>query len=287
MMRWLAAFLFLLSSVALAAPIARVEAVQAPVWLDRDGRSLPLAPDMELRNGDVVRTGEGARAYLLLAEGSRVKLGESARFGLHSRSLDGRKVFRAALDVAAGAFRYTTGLVGKTRPRDLAIRVGTATIGIRGTDVWGRTNAEGDLVALIEGRIEITRGGELTEMTQAMQYYDAPRGKAAEVKPLAPEVLKTLARQTEIEAGDGAARARGAWALVLGGALAREDALARYDDLREAGFAARLRPVAADGAGEWRYEVRLTGFASRMEAEAAAVRIKTRTGLNAQPKRRG
>jgi hypothetical protein len=47
---------------------------------------------------------------------------------------------------------------------EVSIRVGTATIGIRGTDVWGKTDKDGDLVALLEGRIDITRAGQVTEM---------------------------------------------------------------------------------------------------------------------------
>jgi hypothetical protein len=108
----------------------------------------------------------GARAYLMLAEGSRVKLGEAARFGLHTRSMQPQKTFRGALDVIAGAFRFTTGKLKKSVPRDVAIRVGTATIGIRGTDVWGKTDKDGDLVALLEGKHRITRAGQATEMSQ-------------------------------------------------------------------------------------------------------------------------
>jgi hypothetical protein len=233
---------------------------------------------MELNSGDVVRTGAGARVYLMLAEGSRVKLGETARFSLHTRSLQPEKVFRGALDVLAGAFRFTTGKLAKAKSREVSIRVGTATIGIRGTDVWGKTDKEGDLVALLEGRIEITRAGQATEMAQAMSYYDAPAGKAAEVKSLDAETFVKLARQTDILPGDGAARTKGKWRVSAGSAASEEAALELYDQIREAGFAARIRPREVEGGG-WRYELLLGGFASADEAEAAAARLKAATGL--------
>ncbi len=261
-----------------AAPAATVEAVQSPAWRDRGGVTVPLAPGMELKSGDVLRTGPGARAYLMLAEGSRVKLGEAARFTLHSRSLQPEKVFRGALDILAGAFRFTTSKLKKTLPRDVAIRVGTATIGIRGTDLWGRTNADGDLVALIEGRIEITRAGQATELAQPMTFYDAPAGKASEVKALDLETFVKLTRQTEILPGDGASRAKGKWRVSAGSAASEEAALALYDQVRDAGFAARIRPSEVEGGG-WRYEVRLGGFASATEAEVAAARLEAATGL--------
>ncbi|MBI5108887.1 MAG: FecR domain-containing protein [Rhodocyclales bacterium] len=257
---------------------ATVEVVQAPAWVDRDGRTLPLAAGMELKSGDLVRTGNGARAYLMLAEGSRVKLGEAARFSLHTRSVLPQQSFRGALDVITGAFRFTTAKLKKAVPRDMAIRVGTATIGIRGTDVWGRTDKDGDLVALLEGKIEITRAGQVTEMTQAMTYYDAPRGQDAAVKALDPETFVRLARQTDIVAGDGAATTRGKWTLLAGSAASQETALEIYDQARDAGFAARIRPHAIEG-GSWRYEVVVGRYPNAAEAEVAAAHLKAATEL--------
>lgn len=274
----LALLAMLLPAPVFAAAAATVEAVQSPAWRDRGGMTTPLAAGMELNSGDTVRTGVGARAYLMLAEGSRVKLGETARFALLSSSLPPEKFFRGALDVLAGAFRFTTGKFAKARPRELAIRVGTATVGIRGTDLWGKTDGDGELVALLEGRIEITRAGETTELAQPWTFFDAPRGKAAEVKALDPEVFKGLARQTEILPGDGAARTRGKWGVLAAAAASEETALEAYDKVRGAGFAARIRPRQAEGGG-WRYEVFLGGFASADEAGVAAARLTAATGL--------
>jgi hypothetical protein len=274
----LASLALLPSAPVFAAAAATVEAVQSPAWRDRDGITVPLAAGMELKGGDVLRTGPGARAYLMLAEGSRVKLGEAAQFTFHTRSLRPERTFRGALEVLAGAFRFTTEKLWKTRPREIAIRVGTATIGIRGTDVWGRTSSDGELVALLEGRIEITRAGQTTEMAQPMTYFDAPRGEAAAVKTLDPAVFSTLARQTEIHAGDGAARTKGNWRVLAATAESEEAALELYDRIREAGFAARIRPRAAEAKG-WRYEVLLGGYPSAGEADVAAARLKADTGL--------
>lgn len=284
--RLAAALLFVAAApCAWAAALGTVEAVRAPAWLERNGTVQPLAPAMELMSGDVVRTGGGARAYLLLAEGSRVKLGETASFALHSRSLDPRKLFRGALDVVAGAFRYTTGAFRSAAARDLAIRVGTATIGIRGTDIWGRSSRERDLVALLEGRIEIARGGETVELAEPMTYFDAPRAGTAIVRPLEAGQLNLWARETEILPGDGAARGMGRWRVLAATAASNEEALALYDQLRLAGFAVRIRPVKPAEAEVWGYELFLAGFADRNEAEAAAARLAALTGLAASATR--
>lgn len=266
------------AALAASGAAATVEAVQSPAWRDRGGLIVPLAAGMELKSGDVLRTGSGARAYLRLAEGSRVKLGEAARFTIYSNSLRPEKSFRGALDILAGAFRFTTARLKKALSRDVAIRVGTATIGIRGTDLWGRTDKDGDLVALLEGRIEITRAGQVTELAQPMTYFDAPRGKAAEVKALNMETFISLARQTEIMAGDGAARTKGKWRVLAGTASSEQEALELYDRIRRAGFAARIRPYATEGGG-WIYEAWLGRYASAAEAEVAAARFEAATGI--------
>jgi cell division septation protein DedD len=98
------------------------------------------------------------------------------------------------------------------------------------------------------------------------------------VKALDPAVFAPLARQTEILAGDGAARTKGKWRVLVGTAASEEAALELYDQTREAGFAARVRLSQVEGEG-WRYAVWLSGFSSAAEAEAAAARLKAATDL--------
>ena len=255
-----------------------------PAWLDRDGRTQPLAPGMEVRNGDRIRTGADARVYLKLAEGSSVKLGENAQLDFHSRSLQPARSFRGALDILAGAFRFTTAALAKVKRRELAIRVGTATVGIRGTDVWGKSGPDRDLVVLIEGRIDIHRNGETIDMSEPMTVYVAPKGEAAQAPvPVDPVQFKAFARETDILPGDGAAGRGGQWAVVLGTTDTQAEALALYDAAQTAGFAARVVP--RKPAEKWRYEVRLPGLASEAEAAVLAARVKAQLGIAAAPGR--
>jgi len=59
-----------------AAPTATVESTQLSASLERGRQVVPLAPGMELREGDRVNTGARAKLVLNLADGSTVKLGE-------------------------------------------------------------------------------------------------------------------------------------------------------------------------------------------------------------------
>lgn len=274
-------FLLVLAPFVRAASLGAVEAVRAPAWLERGGAVQPLAPGMALQSGDVVRTGGGARAWLLLAEGSRVKLGETARLALHSRSLDPDRLFRGALDATAGAFRFTTGASGSAATRDLAIRVGRARVGLHGTDVWGRAGGRGEAVALLAGRIEIARGDEILDLAEPMTYFEAPRGGTAMVRLLAAGQRDLWLRETDIQPGDGAARSQGNWRVLAATATDDAEAQALHDRLHLAGFAVHIRPVRAASAEGGSYELFLGSFADCRDAEAAAARLSAQTGLAA------
>lgn len=253
-----------------AVPAAFVDAVQLPAWRVRGDVSEPLAPGMAVENGDQLRTGAGARVYLKLAEGSTVKLGESARMSFYSRSLKPASFFRGAIDMATGAFRYTTALAAKLRNRDVAIRVGAATIGIRGTDVWGKSSDDQDLVMLIEGHIEVKpAGGEPMTMDEPLSVFVAPKGAAPLPLATATEAeLQSRARETDLEPSNGALHSRGRYVLRLGEALDETGALALYDQVRAAGYPATIRPRASEGG--WQYQVVLRGYATQSEAQRAA-----------------
>jgi hypothetical protein len=265
-----------------AAPQAVVDAVQAPAWRDRDGRAEALAPGMEVQSRDRIRTGEGARVYLKLADGSTVKVGENGVLLAERLGPGDRQFFSAALDVAKGAFRFTTDKLKKLSRRDVTIRVATVTAGIRGTDIWGKTEPERDFVCLLEGKISVShKDGDAREMTEALTFYVAPRGQPPKgIEPADPETVKKWAAETEIAAGAGAARRGGKWTVLLGEADSQEAALDLYDRARQAGYAAAIRPR-SEGEG-FRYRVFIRNLPSRSEAEALAARVGPRLGLAAR-----
>ena len=274
----LAVLVLLAAQVQAAAP-AVVDTVQMPAWLDRGGETQPLTLGAEVKNGDRLRTGKAGRAYLKLVDGSMVKLGESATLAFYSLTLRPERRFKGALDVLGGAFRFTTDAVDRAGGnRQLDIRVGSATAGIRGTDLWGKSDAQRDLICLIEGHIELSHAGATQDMTDPLSYFVAPKNAAA--LPLArvePEQLQRWARETEVLPGDGAARRGGKWKLLLGTVDEEKQALAIYDQARAAGYATQIRP--RGGGGKWTYQVLIAALASAEEAAALAARVRSDLGL--------
>lgn len=269
-----------------AAPAAMVEGVQMPAWVERAGigavRRLPLAPGMELRGGDELRTGVGARVYVKLAEGSLVKLGENASLRILEVAPERGGFFKAALHVLEGAFRFTTDLLAKERRRQVSIRVATVTAGIRGTDLWGKSVPDKQVVCLIEGKIEVGAEGEAPVlMDEPRQFYQRVKGETQPVGFVDPTQLAQWAQETEIAEGRGAARSGGRWKVTLARADTQKAALEVYDRLRDAGYAAEIFPVKAGGGHD--YLVRISHLATQADAEALAAQLRGTAGVQ-EPK---
>src|SRR3979490_2310278 len=154
-------------------PLAMVEAVQLSASVLRGGVSTPLAPGMELGSRDQVRTGPQSRVVLRTADGSTVKLGEQGSFFLDSARMREDKVFEVAMRIAEGAFRFTTEALEKFGGRrEVSITVKTVTAGIRGTDLWGKSTSDSQIVCLIAGTVEVTSPGERPfTMDRPLSFY--------------------------------------------------------------------------------------------------------------------
>jgi hypothetical protein len=273
--------LFVGANHALAAPAkAVVEAVQSPAWVDRGEQRLPLVPGQELKNRDRVVTGAEARVVLRLSEGSAVKLGENANMRIDALGVRDGSTFTAALDVARGAFRFTTGVFNRFQNRRAVnVRIATVTAGIRGTDLWGKSDDERDLVCLIEGRITVMHeAAEPLPMSEPLTFYVAPKGGAP--LPVASVEMGQLGRwatETELRPEGATLRKGGRWAVHLGIEESEAGALALYDRVRAAGYPVRIRPIAGDGG--YRYALQVPHLVSRAAAEVLAARVGPDFGL--------
>jgi hypothetical protein len=260
-------------------PLIVVEGVQMPAWVEHaSGKRSALAVGAMLRNKDRIVTGEGSRALLRMSDGSLIRLGQNGTLvvdDLAQQKFKMKDVMTATLDVLAGAFRYTTQALPRARvERDVKIRVVTITVGLRGTDLWARPETARDIVCLIEGNVDITRGDQAFTMAQPMSFYVAPKDKPGEpVGPVSREQLDKWTAETDLPAG--ALRKDGKWRVYLADASDQDAALRVYDELHKAGYPAQIRPVTTDAG--------TTYLATRADAAAFGEKVKGRFGV-AEPK---
>ena len=257
-----------------SAPGAVVEAVQMPAWLERDGAKIPLSPGMVLKEHDQLRTGANSRLLLKTADGSGVKLGEKALFVIDSMPVRQDNVFQAAMKVSAGAFRFTTELLARySGKREVSITILNVTAGIRGTDLWGKSAPERQILCLIDGKIEVTPPGESAiPMDSRLYFYVRDKGVSQPIAPVPLDQLTQWSEETEVQPGQGVATRGGKWKLTLAGPGSLADAFKVSKAVRELGYDAGIYPEKADSKSV--YSVRLSGFATKQDAESVAVVLK-------------
>lgn len=267
------------SAAARAQPAAVVEGVQMPAWVERDGVRSPILPGMLLRPGDVIHTGAGSRLMVRMSERSLVKLGENGQLRFTELSVT-KEIFKAALGILEGAFRFTTDLAVKNRRREVSIMVANVTAGLRGTDLWGRSHEDMQVVCLIEGAIEVGAPGEqAVRMDQPRQFYRRVAGRTQPIGFVDPAQLATWSQQTEFQPGRAALRSGGRFQAMLARAANQADALAVYDELRAAGYPAEILPRRE---GETlTYLVRIRQLPSRAEAQALEKELRAKFNLDA------
>lgn len=253
----------LIRTMALAATLAigspamaaiSVDSLNYPVWVERGGQLLPLAPGDGLETGDLINTGNSGRVWLAVEDGSVIKLGQGSRFAINMagfRDTQERSIFDAAFDLLGGAFRFTSGFFAARTPatHEVGFRVGAVTAGVRGTDIWGRSGDDEDFVALLEGSIEVSSEGDsLRMMNQPLTLYRKASGRQADgVKPVDAAVVQELAGQTELAFEAGIFRIDGAYDLVLASVPSEQFDSASLDRFRRAGYPAVVIPARVDG----------------------------------------
>jgi hypothetical protein len=270
--------LALIAASPITAKTLTVEGVVSPAWVERGGKRDPLTVGLTLTDKDRVITGDRARALLRMSEGSAVKLGENTTLavdGLAETKKGDSALAKASLDVVKGAFRFTTGVFGKPRAeREVNVKFGVVTAGVRGTDLWGRSFANDDLVCLLEGRISVQHAKKEFEMNEPLQFFVVPRnGPAKPVGKIAKAQIDEWALTTEFTEGLGGMRAGATGKIELARFADEGAARALQARLGEAGFAAVIDPLTGATSAA-RFAVCLEGIASNRDRAALLERVK-------------
>jgi hypothetical protein len=234
--------------------VVSVNSMNFPAWVERGDSAVPLAPGDSLRTGDIVVTGGRGRVWLAAEDGSAIKLGQGTRFVIERAALaesDAGSVFTAVFDVLKGAFRFSSGFFSARHEfaHQVDVRIGAITAGVRGTDIWGRSSDDEDLVALIEGSIEVASDGAAPQrMDKPLTIYRKTTGRLADgIRPVEPEIVGEYAIETELAERAGIASAGGDYELVLASVRAERFDAAELERFRHAGYPVRTAGAMIDG----------------------------------------
>ena len=112
-----------------------VKTSQGKVLILRDGESIPAAVGSIVRQGDVLRTAEGASAGVMLKDDTRVALGPNSQVALDQFAFNANtNEGTLFVSVLKGTLSMISGLLVKANPQRVGVKTPTATIGIRGTE---------------------------------------------------------------------------------------------------------------------------------------------------------
>jgi len=133
---WIGVIMFLSVSLAFAEDAAgMLKSVKGEVSIVRNGAVIPTAAGMKLMPADKIISGPDSAVGITLQDGTLLSFGAKSVSQLNAFRYDPvKQEGNMLISVLKGSMRFVTGLLGKTHPDSVAIRLPAATIGIRGTD---------------------------------------------------------------------------------------------------------------------------------------------------------
>ncbi len=143
-----------------------------------NGFSRPLQEGSTVLVGDRLATSSDSRLQLRMKDGAVVTLGRNSELTIEAYTED-ESLGRAALNVIEGTFLATSGAIAKLGPDRFTVTTPVATLGVRGTDVWGEQSGERLAVAMLSGEgVQVSTPQGSVELTTPESGVDVVLGEA-------------------------------------------------------------------------------------------------------------
>lgn len=241
----------------------------------------PTRPGDTFQPGATFDTGKDGKVVIKFQDGQLAALQENSTFRIDRYNFNQKDVqsSSAAFSFLKGAMRFVTGVIGATNPGATRLTAGTATIGIRGTDITILVDANTQAMSaasVVSGSIAVQTALGTTTVTQgqfASAALNAAPSAAAPMNaaPAAVQALLNLAAATSLPinlpilVGQAAAASAGV-------------AAARVAQLAAATAARNAAAVAADANATAAQRADASANAARLSATAASA-LATATNL--------
>ena len=266
-----------------------VSAVQPPAWKESNGNRSALFPGDKLLSSDKIFTGVNSRVLLDFNEGSIVEIGQDTSTTIESAPVTEQitnaqneieSLTSAAIKIVKGAFRYTAQALTNKRKRDIKITLTTSTIGIRGTDLWGKSSKGEDFVVLIEGDIVINhKSKQQLRLNKELSVYTAPAGSnpnpLSEIK--VPVLLK-LAKETVLIKEKAVIYPQGRYSVILASSQNEKVASKSTAKLNQQGYPIKNATASVNGKDYTRSKIQ--GFKSLNQARLFLKQVTDELNIN-------
>jgi len=163
--------LFVPFAVCAAESVGEVVYLKGDVQIGSIAQWQAATVGMKLFEGEHVRTGASSRIRLGFSDGTQMQMGQNAEAVIEYYEVaEDQSLMDAILELVQGRARF---IVQKLKRADsqYKVRMRAVLIGVRGTDILAQADGGSGHVALVEGRVALTRPGGSSEVMLARGGY--------------------------------------------------------------------------------------------------------------------
>jgi len=171
--------ILLFLTTGLLADIGTIMASKGSAVVQRVSGDLIAKSGLSLLEGDTIVTKAKSRVQVMLKDETVVTIGAKSTFSFDEYSFDGANS-KVAMRSSRGFFRSVTGKIGKLAPQRFKVKTASATIGIRGTDFWGKTGGKREKITCNKGVIVVKFDGGEREIGAGRYINIGPKGDVKE-----------------------------------------------------------------------------------------------------------
>lgn len=157
-------FMFLLFVSALFANIGTITLLEGEAFVKRGEETLRLNISDSISNNDFIETKTNSKVKITFIDNTIITIGKESSLKIEDYFFDSnnKNSAKTELSVSKGAFHAITGQIGKVNPDKFKLKTKNATIGIRGTEIYGDQSR----VFCTQGAIFVLSFGETREVSQ-------------------------------------------------------------------------------------------------------------------------
>lgn len=149
--------------------IGKVDRLENRVTATLGATTRELAADAPIFYGEVLTSHEAARLEATLIDDTKITLGENAILNIDEFVYTpGTQGGSLTMRVLEGTFLFVGGKVEAPTGGNVQISTPFATLGIRGTTVWGGPLDDAFAVLVIDGTVDVTNAGKTVTLTKGL-----------------------------------------------------------------------------------------------------------------------
>lgn len=172
----------------LFASVGKITSMEGKASISRDGTILVAVVGGEIEKKDLISTQTNSKVKITLMDNTIVTIGKESVLNIEEYVFDEAKADNSVteLNFVKGAFHTITGQIGKINPSKFKLKTKSASIGIRGTEIY----SDDRVIACTSGTIDVVIADKVFVVPSG--YYIDINNEPLEVKFLDEKVLEKV-----------------------------------------------------------------------------------------------